>query len=66
MQSPNKELYMNKWTLEVKSDPDDPESVILTFPDDLLASVGWVPGDKIIWKENEDGSWTLTKKIVKT
>lgn len=55
---------MNKWTLEIESDPDDPESMILSFPDDLLANVGWSPGDIIEWIDNKDGSWTLRKKNV--
>jgi hypothetical protein len=31
--------------------------------DGLEEETGWKPGDTIIWIENEDGSYTLTKKI---
>ncbi len=30
--------------------------------DGLEEETGWKPGDTIIWIENEDGSYTLTKK----
>jgi hypothetical protein len=30
--------------------------------DGLQEETGWKPGDTIIWIENEDGSYTLTKK----
>ena len=30
--------------------------------DGLEEETGWKPGDTIIWVENEDGSYTLTKK----
>lgn len=59
---PNKGLYMNKWVLTVESDSEDEDSLVLNFPDDLLASVGWQPGDVIEWLEQEDGSWLLRKK----
>ena len=53
---------MNKWELIVDSDPDAEDSLVLNFPDELLAAVGWCPGDVIEWIENEDGSWLLRKK----
>jgi hypothetical protein len=64
MQSENKENTMaNKnWTLTTEEDPDDSEGLILTFPPDLLESVGWKAGDTLDWKDNGDGSWSLTKK----
>jgi hypothetical protein len=64
MQIENKENIMaNKsWTLLTEEDPNDPDSLLLTFPPDLLESAGWKAGDILDWKENEDGSWSLTKK----
>ena len=50
------------WTLTTEEDPDDPESLLLTFPPDLLESAGWKAGDTLDWKDNGDGSWSLTKK----
>jgi hypothetical protein len=64
MQRENKENTMaNKsWSLLTEEDPDDPENLILTFPPDLLESMGWKSGDTLEWKDNNDGSWSLTKK----
>ena len=57
----NKGQCMNKWTLEVCEDPDDVDSLVLQFPDDLLAATGWRPGDTIIWQEQDNGDWILKK-----
>ena len=54
---------MSKWTLEIEEDPDTGEC-ILTFPKDLLNQAGWEEGDTLEWKDNQDGSWTLSKKSV--
>ena len=57
------EMAANKsWTLTVEADPESPEDMILTFPDDLMESTGWQPGDVIEWQDNQDGTWTLIKK----
>ena len=52
---------MKSWTLEVKEDPESGDS-ILEFPPDMLEATGWKEGDDLIWTDNEDGSYTLTKK----
>ena len=49
------------WTLEVQEDPDSGE-LILEFPPELLSQAGWSEGDTLIWKDQGDGSWELTKK----
>ena len=50
-----------KWTLNVEIDPETGESV-LTFPDELLESLGWQEGDLLDWSVNEeDGTVTLIK-----
>jgi hypothetical protein len=51
---------MNTWTIEVECD-EDGESFI-TLPPEALEIVGWKEGDNLTWKDNGDGSWTLTKK----
>ena len=41
---------MNKsWTVIVEEDPQDPESLILPLPQDLLEEAGWNIGDTLIW-----------------
>ena len=48
--------------LDVKYDSNTGEHY-LQFTPDMLAQVGWDFGDTIIWKDNEDGSYTLSKKV---
>lgn len=52
---------MSVWTIEVKEDPETGDQ-ILEFPDDLMETAGWLPGDVIEWIDNKDGSWTLRKR----
>lgn len=46
-------------TVEVKYDPISEEYYIQW---DGIDELGWKPGDTIIWEDNEDGSFTLTKE----
>jgi hypothetical protein len=50
-----------KWTIELQDDPDTGD-VILPFPEELLKEAGWVEGDVLDWRDNGNGSYTLTKK----
>jgi hypothetical protein len=45
---------------------EDPESgdLILPFPEDMLKEVGWKEGDTLDWKDNKDGTFSITKKEV--
>jgi NTP pyrophosphatase (non-canonical NTP hydrolase) len=54
---------MNSWVLDVEEDPETGDG-ILTFPPDLLDAAGWKEGDVLNWKDNGDGSWTLSKKML--
>ena len=49
-------------TLEVKYDSSTGDHY-LQFSPDMLAQVGWDFGDTIVWKDNNNGSWTLSKKV---
>jgi hypothetical protein len=53
---------MNKWTSEVKYDSQT-EDYYLEFPPEMLAQLGWDSGDSLIWKDNKDGSFSLSKKV---
>ena len=53
----------NRWIVTIEEDPDTKELVI-PFSPDMLAQVGWDFGDIILWKDNQNGSFTLTKKEV--
>jgi hypothetical protein len=48
------------WTVTPEEDPETGD-VIITFPPDLLKSVGWKDGDNIKWIDNGNGSYTLQK-----
>ena len=62
--SNNQELQLNKsnsWTLTVEEDPETGDAM-LSFPPELLETAGWNEGDTLIWSDNKDGSWSLSKK----
>ena len=44
-----------RWTITVD------EEGILTIPDELLCRLEWKEGDVLDWKDNPDGTITLTK-----
>ena len=52
---------MNRWTLTIQTDPDTGDG-ILEFPADLLESTGWKEGDKLVWTDLNNGSWSLRKQ----
>ena len=52
----------NSWIAEILEDPEDPESLILQFPDEMLAQLGWKPGDTLVWDLQDNGSITISKK----
>jgi len=48
------------YTLKVEHNENSDEYYII-FPEELLNLMGWVVGDEIKWKNNKDGSFSLTK-----
>ena len=48
-------------TVHVIQDPEDPDQLLLDLGTELCEQLGWYPGDEIVWTDNQDGSWTLTK-----
>lgn len=50
-------------TVIVQRDPETNE-LIIPFSPDMLAQVGWDFGDTIVWADNQNGTWTLTKKEI--
>ena len=51
-----------KWTITVEEDPETGETV-LPLPEDVLKLQGWTEGDTLLWEDNKDGSWSITKKV---
>jgi len=58
-----KQADENKWILEVQEDPVTGDC-ILEFPPEMLEKAGWKEGDTLIWTDQGDGSWSLSKKDV--
>ena len=55
-------IVTDKWVVPVEQFEGTDECLI-TFPDDLIEKVGWKEGDTLNWKDNGDGSFTLTKVV---
>ena len=51
---------MSKYVVTVVE--DDNGNLVLPFTDQILEEVGWTEGDTLQWKDNDDGSFSLTKK----
>lgn len=46
----------------VKLEQDENGELVLPLTDDIFADLGWDIGDTIMWEDNGDGSWTMSKK----
>jgi hypothetical protein len=51
---------MSSETIEIKVVGEDDE-LVMQFPEDLLASLGWEVGDDLKFIDNKDGSFTVKK-----
>jgi hypothetical protein len=49
------------WTITLEEDSVTGD-LIMPIPPDALAQVGWDFGDVLLWTDNNNGSWTLSKK----
>ena len=52
---------VKSWTVTTEEDPDTGD-VILPLPDELLEQIAWEEGDTLEFRDNHDGSFTLSKK----
>ena len=48
------------WTVPIATDSDG--ELIIVFPDAMIEELDWNIGDSVIWKQLDDGSWSLTKR----
>jgi hypothetical protein len=48
--------------LTVQEDPETGE-LYLPFPEDVMDKLGWVIGDTLTWTKNDNGSFTISKKV---
>ena len=51
----------NSWIATLQEDPATGD-LILPLPDDLMESQGFEVGDVLKWKDNKNGSFSITKK----
>ncbi len=52
----------DSYTLTVEEDVVDGKTdYFITFPDELLESLDVSPGEYVVWTDNNDGSFTITK-----
>jgi len=51
----------NSWVATLQEDPKTGD-LILPLPDEVMASNGFEIGDILKWKDNKDGSFSITKK----
>jgi len=49
------------WTVTVEEDPETGDT-ILQLPEELIQLQGWKEGDVINWENQDDGSWSISKK----
>jgi len=52
----------NSWVATLQEDPETGD-LILPLPEDVMKSQGFEIGDVLKWKDNKDGSYSITKKI---
>ena len=52
---------MTQYSIDLEEDPETGD-IILPLPPELLAEAGWKEGDDLVWTDNGDGSFTMTKK----
>jgi len=49
------------WTITLEEADDGSGDLVMPLPQDFLDQQGWQEGDTLDWKDNKDGSWTLSK-----
>jgi hypothetical protein len=50
------------WVVELEEDPETGD-LMMPLPPELLADLGWIPGDTLTWNIDETGEVSLTKKL---
>lgn len=54
---------MKRYVVEVQEGEQGEQ--ILPLPEEMLKETGWKEGDTLNWKDNQDGTYTLTKVVKK-
>ena len=49
----------NIYTVQLEEDENG--DLVLPFTDEILEELGWKVGDQLVWKDNGDGTYTISK-----
>ena len=52
----------NIYTVQLEEDENG--DLVLPFTDEILEELGWKVGDQLVWKDNGDGTYTISKDQV--
>ena len=58
-------LVTSTQKIKLKEDPKS-KDLVLPIPTELLNQMGWDIGDDLVWTDNFDGSFSLTKEVDKS
>ena len=50
----------DRYTVPIQEDSNG--DLIIVFPEELMEDLDWNIGDSLMWKQNDDGSWSLEKR----
>jgi len=48
------------WTVPIVADSNG--ELLIVFPDDMVEELDWNTGDTLIWKQLDNGNWSLEKR----
>ena len=55
-------ILESNYTVKVEEDPDTGD-LVLPLPAELLNQMGWDIGDDLVWEDNFNGTFSLSKKV---
>lgn len=58
---PYRKLGDNNWIITVQENGKDKE-LFIQFPEEAMNQMGWHEGDTLIWEEESNGRFKITKK----
>ena len=58
------EVLADTYDVKVEEDPDTGD-LVLPLPTELLNQMGWDIGDDLVWNDNFNGTFSLSKKVDK-
>lgn len=54
------EVLADTYTVKVEEDPNTGD-LVLPFPTELLAQMGWDIGDNLVWEDHFNGTFSIKK-----